>query len=487
MLDAPLKQPIKSPVQATTFNPLTNLNLDSFFDVASYSYTDEQSISSSIADLTDNSNDVSVEAGALTYLINGYAGVPTLRKSTDATRWSYEASAYGSGVTAFAFLRVDPSTITGGLFVPFDFSSSVGRLEINDSGDFTYRRDSSNQNIVLAGAIPDYNQLLFIAVYGTSSGMRIRINDVVSDEFIPNAAYTNNNFLRWGDNAAGQGIADFHGWGSSLSVLSDTDLDNLYAWGKARYTSNVDYVSIMVVGDSEAEGRASLASGDIPSFFAQKERVYMWQTDDTFDKIDDPVDANTGAFGGLLDNSGVGFGVHNPLGNNIALNNPYAPVIVPVAKGGRSAEEWNDRNSDNPADTTTYYGCTLTQARKQNNLKAVVLFLGTNDALDGNTPASVKTNIETIISNLRSDLGISDLYFVLVGLHQYDVSFSMTEQEWNDIDTQIEAAATATANCGYVDASSEAGISGDEIHIDVTGYLNIATAAETLITTNAGL
>ena len=203
----------------------------------------------------------------------------------------------------------------------------------------------------------------------------------------------------------------------------------------------------------------------------------MFQTDDRLLSIADPVDANTGAYAGLLDNSGVGFGVGRPLADGLAAARAAAPVIVPVAKGGRSAVEWNDRNASNPFDTTTYYGATLTPLLKRQDLKAVTVFLGTNDALDANMPEDVTANLKDIVNNLRTDLGQGTLPFVLVGLHAHsaaiETEFSVSSAAWSSIDTAIATAASELSNCSFINASSYSGITGDEEHISALGYLSL--------------
>ncbi len=462
--------------QGDSFDPLVSFGAPSaFLSAAAITGVTDGAEIESVANQGDASFDWTRNGAAGTgfiYKQSGLYGVPELTMAGSSSSLSSFQGGAGnptlysnaSGVTVFAYLRStiaeDASPTANSIIDMASSSAAIRRYSVANEIQY-YQGSSPSGAIETAVASPDFNKQFFVAVTIASDHSAVFYLDGETYAFTANDGWDNNGGIRVGYNSSG----------------SDDDRVKEY---------RPSLRNILVAGQSNAEGRTPLGDGLVPGSYTHADQITMLQNDFILRAGADPVDANTGAFSGLMDNSGVGFGYMMPMADELVDLMGFDVNLVPAARGGTRIAQWQ-RNDSDPDDATTYYGVMLRAARealKFGGLDVMVWHQGESDAVDAKTQAAYEVDLQAMIADFRSDIGLAHLPVIIVKLHAWHSDISATEAEWEAIQDAQAAVVSALDDAYLVDASDLAGAVGDRIHLSAASYLTLGDRLATAIYTS---
>lgn len=221
----------------------------------------------------------------------------------------------------------------------------------------------------------------------------------------------------------------------------------------------------ILAGQSNMSGRGLLS--EVPSFAnASQIKVYsnagLWVGG--YEPVDDPagqidsvsLDSNAGA------SSGMAFA------NALATLRPGREVgLIPCAKGGSSLNQWARNLS-----RSSLYGSMIAranEAKAQGTIKGLIFYQGENDADTLDHANTWVSRCQTFITNVRSDLGISNLPVIITALGP-DPGDPAFPYHVNVRNAQLAMSGT---NLAVVTAADLTGKVGDVIHLNTASQITL--------------
>lgn len=241
---------------------------------------------------------------------------------------------------------------------------------------------------------------------------------------------------------------------------------------------------ILVIGESNAKGPSTITGVELS--FTNETRVKNLGLNGT---LGDAVDIYMDATGNLFNSN-----IFQVTTAGVA----YAPLIadakaatdtwytVGAAEGATSiGNEWVLRDANGLMNNLMYGACTrLLMGAQVGTMRAIILDIGINDAIEGTTESVFKAGVTANIAELRAVHG-SNLRLVIVGMQAWDADtgteLSVTETAWNNTNSWLEDLAGTIPNAAFSDISDLPGRTGDKAHYRFSDYGTIASRSAALI------
>ena len=181
-------------------------------------------------------------------------------------------------------------------------------------------------------------------------------------------------------------------------------------------------MNILCIGQSNMVGyggNSYTTAGDLAG---------LYSNDQSWKHLADPHDRG-GTANDVDYDSGSGASLVPSLVNALSAYFPGLPIgVIPAAKGssplactgGDSC--WARRNPDDPADRSSLYGNSLTEARSVGGVELIVMHQGETDATNATPTATYASELALLAQNYRADLAGVPLFMCQLGRSTTDIA-----------------------------------------------------------------
>ena len=261
----------------------------------------------------------------------------------------------------------------------------------------------------------------------------------------------------------------------SISLIFLTCCNNSPEYGSLEVPTaptDVKYDIFLLIGQSNMAGRGSMLSGDATR---QLNNVWLLNDKDEPERARNPLNKYSTVRKALSQqqiNPGMSFG------ETVAQATGRRVLLVVNALGGSAIEPWA-KTADKINDTSSVGYGTLQlyseavrrakEAMKYGELKAIVWHQGEANA---GTTARMKgymAKLSTLVSDLRSDLGMPDLPFVAGEIAR------LREPHNANFNPVIRTISSNIPNSAYISSEGASTIATDDPHFDRDGQILLGT------------
>jgi len=240
-----------------------------------------------------------------------------------------------------------------------------------------------------------------------------------------------------------------------LDIDTVANPDNVY---------DADRNGVLILGESNAKG--SHVSMPVYTNAMSMKNLAL---DGLYKTFTDPYMSATGSIlkGSLLEaTTNLGTSWPGALIDDLITDTGDEWFTCGSAEGATSiANEWQAYNADGVmSDLLFIASVRYLQAAAVGTVKAIVIDLGVNDALEGTTAAEFVDGAQDIIDQLRGLAGFN-IPIIFVGMHKWTADITgITEAKWNEIDGAIDTIVANNSKTRKTDISRFDPRSGDEYH-----------------------
>lgn len=216
---------------------------------------------------------------------------------------------------------------------------------------------------------------------------------------------------------------------------------------------------VLLIGQSQIPGTLDL--GFAPSVYEYNQRVWMINNDEVLRKAANPVDRSADSNFTILDDPDA-FGPCMHIGEVLARKIARRIVMIPVAKGGTTSEDWLP-NGD-------FLNSCMSILDNVPRLDLIIEAQGESDCLTDAliSPETHVSNWQTIISAIRAHMNDNTIPAIYNSLHEWNAGIpNRTEANWNGISGTAATLATADVYGYSADQSACTGQKSDRIHLSV--------------------
>ena len=210
----------------------------------------------------------------------------------------------------------------------------------------------------------------------------------------------------------------------------------------------------VMAGQSNMAGRAAIEAQDR----TEDTRILTLTKDNEVALAKEPLHFYEPSSSGL--DCGVSFGLEmlNHIPKDVSV------LLVPTAVGGSSIVQWINDETHREVRLMGNFRERVGVATKYGTLKGILWHQGEADAHRDETIVSYESNMVTLFDIFREISGDTSLPIVVGHLG----SFAQNQENWDRINTAIDAYANSDAFCSTVE-TSDLDHKGDRIHFDSKG------------------
>jgi hypothetical protein len=224
------------------------------------------------------------------------------------------------------------------------------------------------------------------------------------------------------------------------------------------------------MGQSNMSGRGDLAELP-PDLQTSDSRILVFSNDGVLRLAREPLDDAESQIDTVSADRSAGVGPAFAFAKAIIAEQPQSSIVlVPCAKGGTPISAWAPAKGRD-----TLYGSCLARARdaaKLGNIAGVLWYQGESDSDSYDLASAWPGRFESLVSTLRSDLGIPGLPVLMVSIGDRPINgpYAARFPAWRE----LQAAQNALSAPGVtVVAAAALDRNDDELHLSTAGALEL--------------